>query len=110
MEWARLLVDAGERLGRILFPAQEVEGWVTEGGYDNVRVQTFDMPLGTWAKDRALRELGILFTVQMIQGLEAMSLRLMCDVLGWELGDVGRFLETVKRELEANEHRFYMVL
>lgn len=110
MTWTNLLVHAGDKLGRALFPAQELEGWVTAGGYENVGNQTFDVFFGTWAKDRALKELGIMFAVQMIQGLEAMSLRLMCDVLGWELDDVREFLGTVKREFEANEHKFYMVL
>lgn len=110
MTWTNLLVHAGDKLGRALFPAQELEGWVTAGGYENVGNQTFDVPFGTWAKDRALKELGIMFAVQMIQGLEAMSLRLMCDVLGWELDDVRQFLATVKREFEADEYKFYMVL
>ncbi|KAK1826961.1 secondary metabolism regulator LAE1 [Podospora conica] len=109
VEWTSLLVHAGEKLGRDLFPAEKLEGWVRAGGYENVRSQTFNVPFGTWAKDRALKELGILFSLQMIQGLEAISLKLMCNVLGWEVGRVRELLGRVKGELEANEQRFYMV-
>ncbi|KAK0737735.1 hypothetical protein B0T18DRAFT_440780 [Schizothecium vesticola] len=85
-------------------------GGFWRGRYEKVGNQTFDIPFGTWAKDRALKELGILFAVQMIQGLEAISLRLMCNVVGWELENVKEFLGKVRREFEANEHRFYVVL
>lgn len=85
MTWTNLLVHAGNKLGRALFPAQELQGWVTAGGYENVGNQTFDVFFGTWAKDRALKELGIMFAVQMIQGLEARACALcaMCSGGSW---------------------------
>jgi hypothetical protein len=88
---AKHFAHAGDRLGSILFHAQELDGWMRAGGYENVGNQTFDIFFGTWAKERALKELGILFAVQMVQWLEAMSLRLMCDVWGGSWTTSGGF-------------------
>lgn len=66
-----------------------------------MREEVFRLPIGPWAKDPRLKRVGMLNLIQIIDGLEGFSLRLLCDVAGWREEEVHVMLANVRKELKG---------
>ncbi|KAK5662426.1 hypothetical protein OQA88_8337 [Cercophora sp. LCS_1] len=110
LEWDKLVLGAARRIGREPCPGPKLEDWVREVGFTNVTHRTFRIPVGGWPESPHLQEVGFLYLAQTLDGLEAFSLRLMCDVLEWKVEDVQKLLEKVRTELLSGRQRLYMNL
>lgn len=73
-----------------------------DAGFTNVTHQRFRFPIGPWPRDRHLKEVGMYNIQQVLSGLEAFSLRLFCQVLGWEENEVLVLLAKVRSELKSS--------
>lgn len=110
LEWDKLVVGAARQIGREPCPGPMLEGWVEDAGFRDITHRTFRIPIGGWSDDRRLQDIGFLYLSQTLDGLEGFSLRLMCDVLGWQVGDVQNLLAKVRMELLSGHQRLYMNL
>lgn len=63
--------------------------------------QRFKVPIGPWAKDPHLKDLGFCNLAQTLDGLEAFSLRLFCGILKWSEEEVLLLLAKVRNELKG---------
>ena len=66
------------------------------------------MPIGTWALDQKLKEVGAWNYLQMMEGVEAFHLALFVRVLGWEVAEVRAMVKGLRRELkDSRVHCLY---
>jgi hypothetical protein len=100
LTWINTLLEAARKTGREPSPGPRLEGWVRDAGFTNVTHQRFRFPIGPWAKDPHLKEVGLYNIQQVLSGLEAFSLRLFCHVLGWPKDEVLVLLSKVRNELK----------
>ncbi|TDZ47428.1 Secondary metabolism regulator LAE1 [Colletotrichum trifolii] len=101
-KWNKELIDTCESIGRTSRPGPQLRGWVEEAGFENITHQRFKCPLGPWAKDPFYKDIGMLNLVQLLEGLEAFSLKVFCDVLGWTKEATMVMLASVRNELKEN--------
>ncbi|KAH8881456.1 S-adenosyl-L-methionine-dependent methyltransferase [Thozetella sp. PMI_491] len=101
LQWINLLLEAARKIGREPCPGPLFEGWVTDAGFENVTHKKFRFPIGPWAKDGKLKEVGMFNLAQVLAGLEAFSLRLFCQVLGWDKDEVLLLTSQVRKELKT---------
>jgi len=73
---------------------------VRDAGFENVVVKKFAMPIGSWARDGRLKKVGTYNMVQILDGLEGFSMRLLCDVGGWTEDAVHEILKGARKELK----------
>ncbi|KAH7311473.1 methyltransferase domain-containing protein [Stachybotrys elegans] len=106
--WIDGLHEAGLKLGRDPRPGGKIEGWVKDAGFQNVVHQRYKFPIGPWAKDPQLKTVGMWNIAQVLEGLEAFSLRLYCDVLGWDEKEVVVLLAKVRKELTSGKLHCYV--
>lgn len=107
-KWITTLNDAADKFGRNSSPGPNLEGRAKDAGFVNVKHQKFRLPIGPWAKDAHLKTIGKFNQVQLLSGLEAFSLRLYTDVLGWQKEEVVVLLAKVRNELkDPNIHAMY---
>ena len=99
-KWLTTLLPLAERLGREPCPGPKLERWVRDAGFTNVVAQRFRFPLGPWARDPRLKEVGMCNLAQVLDGLEGFSLRLLCDGAGWSEAEVTVLLSRVRQELK----------
>ncbi|WYZ43348.1 hypothetical protein EsH8_VI_001047 [Colletotrichum jinshuiense] len=100
--WNKDFVRTLASIGREPCPGPKLEGWVREhGGFERVFHQKFKTPIGPWAKLPHHKEQGLLNLVQILDGLEAFSMRLLCGVLGRTKEEVLVQLAGVRRELKS---------
>lgn len=52
-------------------------------GFTNIAVREFKIPIGPWPEDRKMRNIGAYQLVAMLEGLEALTLRLWTKYLDW---------------------------
>jgi hypothetical protein len=109
-EWTELIISAIESTQREPSPGPKLESWVAAAGFQKVSQRQFKVPIGSWSEEPGLQEIGSLYLAQTVSGLDAFSLRLMCDMLGWRLEDVRKLLARVRRAFLSQEHRLYMNL
>jgi hypothetical protein len=96
--WSNQMFHAVRQTNREPHPGPKLERWVRNAGFANVRCKKFTLPIGSWAKQRRQKEIGLLNLAQLLDGLEAFSLRCFCQVLGWERDEVLGLLEKVREE------------
>jgi hypothetical protein len=100
-QWITALLDTAAKLGREPLPGPKLADWFKGAGFQNVKEEVFKLPIGPWPKDPKLKEVGMINLVQILDGLEAFSLRLLCDVAGWREEEVMVLLAQVRKELKS---------
>lgn len=98
--WLTTAYDAEKYTERSLRPGKNLEQWMREAGFVNVQAVKSLLPLGTWPKDKKLKQIGLFNWTQLWEGLQGMSLRLYIDFLGWTREDLEVFLTEVRGDLK----------
>ncbi|KAI9809366.1 MAG: hypothetical protein M1827_006878 [Pycnora praestabilis] len=100
VEFFRLLMLAAVKQGLEMGIAMRFKGLAEEAGYDNIREEVVELPLGGWPKDRALKEAGLFHHAQLRDGLQGIAMALFTRVLGWTSQEVEVLLVGVRKELD----------
>ncbi|KAL4746817.1 S-adenosyl-L-methionine-dependent methyltransferase [Aspergillus terricola var. indicus] len=93
-----LLREALDKINRPVTIGKDLERIVKEAGFVNVHHEVFQLPLGTWPRERRMKEIGALNMLQMLDGLEAFSAATFTNILGWTIEEVQVFLALVRKD------------
>jgi hypothetical protein len=93
------LLNAARSLGRDPNPGSKLEGWVKEAGFVNVVHKRYKIPIGPWARDPLLKEIGTYNYKQVDGGVEGLSMRLFTRVLKWEEQEIKALAARVRKDL-----------
>ncbi|KAK2046772.1 UMTA methyltransferase [Colletotrichum somersetense] len=99
-KWGEQLIAACRMIGREPCPGPKLEGWTRNSGFFDVFHQKFKLPIGPWPKDLHYKDIGMINLVQLLDGLDAFSLRTFCGILGWTRDEVIVMLSQVRKELK----------
>ncbi|KAK1464518.1 methyltransferase domain-containing protein [Colletotrichum cuscutae] len=106
-DWPKLMRNI-YAINREPNPGPKLEDWVREtGDYVNISHQKFKIPIGDWPKDPHYKECGIINMLQILDGLEAFTLRLFINILGWKKSEVLVLLAEVRNELKSGAFHAY---
>ncbi|KAK1984506.1 methyltransferase domain-containing protein [Colletotrichum cereale] len=109
LRWVNLFMDACKVFGREGQVGPKLEGLVRENtGLINIHHQPFKIPIGPWAKDPHLKDVGMCELIQLLDGLEGFSLKLLCGALGWTKEEVLVLLAGVRKELKSGKVHSYL--
>ncbi|KAL4865263.1 hypothetical protein BDV12DRAFT_174885 [Aspergillus spectabilis] len=108
-----LLREACDKVQRPVTVGKELKRFAEESGFVNVVHRRFQLPLGIWARDRRMKEIGALNMLQFLEGLEAFSTATFTNILGWEIEEVQAFLALVRKDAKDSKvhmmHDFHVV-
>ena len=96
----RLLCGACETIGRTPYAGRHLKEWVEAAGFINVQEEIIPVPIGSWAKDKRLKEIGAWNYVALLEGLEAITMRPFTAMLKWHVEEVQVLLAQVRQELK----------
>ncbi|KAL2220618.1 S-adenosyl-L-methionine-dependent methyltransferase, partial [Thermoascus aurantiacus ATCC 26904] len=99
----KLLSEACDKVGRTLNPAPSFKRWVEEAGFKNIEQKIFKSPIGTWPKDRRMKEIGAFMAVDFIEGVEAFTLVPFTEVLGWSKEEVAVLNAKVRQDIKRKD-------
>ena len=129
VKWNQLLVEASKKLGATLDCSLHYREWMIAEGFTNVVQVNYKWPINSWPKDSKYKNLGrfqvaventqwfLVFADSFIigggsglwshqnaiEGLQAVSLMLFTNVLGWSTEEAEVLIAGVRRDLK-NRH------
>ncbi|KAL8859958.1 MAG: hypothetical protein Q9178_003507 [Gyalolechia marmorata] len=98
-KWITTLLQAAREFGRDPCPGPKLAGYMRDAGFKDVQERKFKIPIGPWPKDKHLKTIGAWNLVQIEDGLEAFTLRLFTQILGWKSEEVQVLLANVRKDL-----------
>jgi hypothetical protein len=107
LKWSQLLDQASEKLGASLGSAKDYERQLTEAGFVDVTQIEFKWPLNSWPRDPKYKELGQWNYVNVLSGIQAVSLMLFTNVLGWPVAEVEVLLSQVRKDAKNRDIHAY---
>ncbi|KAK1992847.1 S-adenosyl-L-methionine-dependent methyltransferase [Colletotrichum falcatum] len=109
LRWSHLFLEAAKVYDRESQVGPKLEALVRENtGLVNVRHRPYKIPIGPWPKDPRLKDLGMCNLIEMLEGLEGFSFKLLCGALGWTKEEVYVLLAGVRKELKSTKLHAYL--
>jgi SAM-dependent methyltransferase len=110
LEWCKQMSNAGKRLGLDFNEPCHYQEWMKEVGFVEVEEKVYKLPIGTWPKDENLKDIGRYEGVNLVDGLEALSLKYFCQYLEWSEQQLAEFLAKVRDDIWNRKiHAYFMV-
>ncbi|KAL8874547.1 MAG: hypothetical protein Q9174_000134 [Haloplaca sp. 1 TL-2023] len=81
-------------------PGLYLEKWMKDAGFQNVKAEKFVWPVGTWPKDKHLKEVGAWNYLQIMEGLEAFTFQLFTQHLGYSKAEVEVICANIRKEMK----------
>jgi len=110
MRWIRILMEAGERIGRPFVEPKLLKEKLEKIGFEDVRVRKDMWPVNPWAEGRRWKVIGMVMLESFNTGLESFSYVLCMKGLGWTKEEVDRLLVEVRKDLNDRSIHLYMTL
>lgn len=81
-QWGEVSLQAGDAFGKTLRIIDEAKEMMIAAGFVDVVERRFKIPIGPWAKDPRLKELGLYNKLQWEEGIEGWTMMLLTKFLG----------------------------
>ncbi|SPQ22703.1 5c773073-8df8-4bee-afad-dc7142566297 [Thermothielavioides terrestris] len=107
LKWNNLLLEGSRKLGASLDSALQYEQHLIDAGFQNVTKVEFKWPINGWPSDAKYKEVGEWNLVNITQALQALSLMLFTNVLGWSVVEVETLLAQVRKDLKNRATHAY---
>ncbi|KAK7430702.1 hypothetical protein QQZ08_002746 [Neonectria magnoliae] len=109
-EWGKFFIEGGKKLDRtfeILDKDLQRKG-MEDAGFVDIQTWDFKAPIGSWAKEPRLREIGQFSQAALEQDYEGYVLFMANMVLGWSKEEVSLYCAQLRREIRSGKfHPFY---
>src|SRR5438552_18509023 len=99
-QFYEVMNEAANKIGLDFDIASKFKGLLEDAGYEDVTEVAFDLPIGSWTKDRRLKEIGAFNRVQICEGLQGMAMGLLTKINKWTTNQVESFIGDVRREIQ----------
>ncbi|KAI9764329.1 MAG: hypothetical protein M1840_008547 [Geoglossum simile] len=109
-KWFDYLDKSSTQIGKKLNIAETYKDLITNAGFEDVQDDTYKNPLGTWPKDKRLKELGQWIALGTHEGLEPYSLALLTRVLKWDRAKIEALLVEVRKDIRDRSIHAYFVV
>ncbi|KAG7403422.1 Secondary metabolism regulator LAE1 [Fusarium oxysporum f. sp. rapae] len=110
-DWKEFFVDAGEkrRTPFIFVNDTTLQQEMTSAGFEDVKVYTYQIPLGTWSRSEKAGKLGELFLKTLTKDMVGSVLRIATEDLEWSEQRAQVFAATVRNKinLDCNKYKIY---
>ncbi|CAH0046613.1 unnamed protein product [Clonostachys solani] len=109
--WGKLFVKGGEKLGRTFTVVDEQlqRKGMEAAGFVDVQEFTRKLPLGTWARDPKLKEIGRFAQAALEKDIEGYVLY-VANLQGWSKEELASYYERFYREMKDNKiHSYFRI-
>ncbi|PGH34127.1 hypothetical protein GX50_03090 [[Emmonsia] crescens] len=107
-EYQTLCNQAAKKFGKEINLAHKFKQMLIDAGFEDVREEVFKVPIGPWAKDPKLKEIGRYFLEHALLGVEAYAFGFIGKVLGWSEAECQVLSAKVKAEFRDRKNHMYI--
>lgn len=106
--WGKNFFEAADKFGTPCTTAAKLKPWMLEAGFVDVEEHILKLPVGPWPKDERLKKVGLFEMVNMIEGVEGLSMMAFTRALDWSPERVHLFLADVRKQArDRSVHSYY---
>ncbi|KAJ4250154.1 hypothetical protein NW762_011967 [Fusarium torreyae] len=98
-KWSTLMNEAATKMGSALDSGLHYKDQLIQAGFVNVVEKSYKWPMNTWPREKKMKELGAWGNVNLVGGVQGLSLALFTKVLGWNIDELELFLVDVRKDL-----------
>ncbi|KKA20427.1 hypothetical protein T310_5546 [Rasamsonia emersonii CBS 393.64] len=106
-QWYQFWKQCGVKTGKSWHIADTMQQAMREAGFEDVREVRFKWPIGTWASDARLREIGRWYREFWEVGMEGWIMALSTRYMGWTADQAREFIRKTQEVLRDGEQRIY---
>ncbi|KAF5008110.1 hypothetical protein FDECE_5594 [Fusarium decemcellulare] len=106
--WVEIFTQIGDLTGKTFFWDHKAAESVRQAGFVEVSERRIKVPIGTWPKDKKLKQWGAWNRQFLLQALEGFSIRGLTEMLGWKFEDAQLYLSDMRKELNNPELHSYL--
>jgi SAM-dependent methyltransferase len=107
-EWDDKIKEASRSFGKDMNLAATHKQSLIDAGFVNVNDDVYKVPIGTWAKDKKLKELGLFEAAMMLDSVEPYTLALFTRVLQYSNEQAQLWMAMVRKELKDPKLHLYV--
>ncbi|KAF2457553.1 S-adenosyl-L-methionine-dependent methyltransferase [Lineolata rhizophorae] len=109
--WHDIVCGAFEEHGGVTSPGIDMKKRFEDAGFVNVQERVYNVPIGAWAKDPKLKELGKFYGVALGEGVESMSLHVLTHYLKWDVDEVKALANQFREDIKTTPayHKYHVV-
>ncbi|KAK4150682.1 S-adenosyl-L-methionine-dependent methyltransferase [Chaetomidium leptoderma] len=104
-EWVETLTGSSTTFGKPINVARHHKQWMIDAGFEDVVEKIVRIPIGPWAKDPALKELGRFEQMHMQMSVASHTPALFTRFWSYSEAQVQLLIEGVKREFRSKDLR-----
>lgn len=105
-KWNEVVTAGAAKSGRPWTNVPYYKKWMEEIGFEDVVEKSYYWPTSTWAKGKYFKEVAMYWQEDLLNGLEAISLKVM-GVMGWSVEEIQVFLAEVRNDIKnTSMHAF----
>ena len=108
-KWNNAFIKGLETIERDPRPGHKLCSYAEHAGFTNIYAEKFKIPMGPWPKDPVMKQTGMMNLAQMLDGMEAFSLKIF-EMLQWSRDETEVFLAKVRKEMKAGKFHSYATL
>jgi len=87
---------------------RRLKHWMENAGFVEVEEHCLKIPVGPWARDPRLKMIGRFELVNMTEGIQGLTKRLLTRSFGWTSNQVELFLMSVRKDvMNSRIHSYY---
>ncbi|KAF5962632.1 methyltransferase [Fusarium bulbicola] len=109
-QWGNFFVEGGKKIGRSFTIIEDgvQRSAMENAGFVNLEERDFKVPIGGWAKDSKMKEIGKYAQATLEQDIEGYVLFMANTVEGWTKAEVEVYISMLRRELrKGTMHPYY---
>lgn len=95
-------------LGKDWTRASEYKRYLLEAGFEDVVERKFEWPVGTWARGKRMKMLGLWCREDLLSALEGISMAVLTRGLGMTREEVDFLLVGVRDDIRSNRIHAYI--
>jgi hypothetical protein len=104
-----VIIEAGVKYNRPLPKYDEHYAWFVKAGFVDIQQVFLKSPSNPWPKDKLLKEVGKFQLVAHLEGLEGVTMGLLCRGLQWKADEVKVFMAKLRPELRSRAIHSYQI-
>ncbi|KAL2014012.1 hypothetical protein VTN00DRAFT_1537 [Thermoascus crustaceus] len=102
------IIHAFEKAGYVACPGPRLEEWFRKAGFVDIHVVKYQIPMGTWPKDRHLKILGTWNLMEAETGFQAAAMAVLTRYEGWTEDEVNILVAKTKNDARNRDiHAFF---
>lgn len=107
IRWSEGMVEAGQHVGLDFAAPKKMDRLLQEAGFEDIKIQWQNWPVGTWAKGRRNKDIGHLWGEDLCEVTRSTS-ALFTRVLGWKQEEFGVFAAKCANEIRGHEKHMWI--